>query len=311
MTNLYDETTILTLPHAEGGQDEITAYVRKSNHPHRPKCLFIHGNPGCLLDWAHLIPRLSNVADVAAIDLPGFGRSARRNATPEAVDLEHLATSVVGAADALGWHEPIFLVGHSHGGGVAQMVAARHPARVAGLVLIASLGATMHPSYRALSLPGMAPLMRGAGLLFGVRLLRPMSRLILGQIMRDIFAPEGVPAATLERELDTFASRPEILVTMVHVALGDPCAQLRAAAPSIRCPTLFIHGSKDKLVPSAYAQALRERILEAGGSCRFELVGAAGHMLIIRQAEHVGNRIRAHLEINWKTPKSATSAPAS
>jgi pimeloyl-ACP methyl ester carboxylesterase len=38
-------------------------------------------------------------------------------------------------------------VGHSHGGGVAQAAAARYPERVAGLVLIGTLGAPVHGSF--------------------------------------------------------------------------------------------------------------------------------------------------------------------
>src|SRR5262245_22064900 len=108
---------------------EVQALVRLREDRTRPKCLLLHGNPGSLLDWARLVPLLSGVADVVAIDMPGFGRSARAGAGPEFLSLERLAEDAIAVADALSWREPFYLLGHSHGGGVAQVAAARHPQR--------------------------------------------------------------------------------------------------------------------------------------------------------------------------------------
>lgn len=269
---------------------EVEALVRvETDGIDRPKCLLLHGNPGSLWDWEHVLPRLAGAADVAAIDMPGFGKSARAGPTPEFLGLDRLADSAMAAADALGWREPIFLVGHSHGGGVAQAAAARYPERVAGLGLIGTLGARTHPSYRLLSLPGATVFARLAGRMFRARRFRRLSRAILRRVMADIFSPEPVPAEKLERELALLSSCPEILVSMVHVTLGRPCAQLFASAPAIRCPTLFLHGSEDALVPVSSARLIHERIVSAGGRSQFQLVPGAGHMLIGYQAADVAN----------------------
>jgi pimeloyl-ACP methyl ester carboxylesterase len=176
---------------------------------------------------------------------------------------------------------------------VAQAAAALFPERIAGLALIGTLGAPAHGSYRLLSLPGVSPLMRVVGALFRVPRLRPLAREILRRAMRDIFSPEAVPEARLERELDLFATHPQILVSMAHVTLGRPCAQLLATAPDIRCPTLFLHGEADALVPPACARAIHDCIERAGGSSRFQSIAGAGHLLIEYQAEEVaGNIIR-------------------
>lgn len=116
--------------------------------------MLLHGNPGSLADWRQLWPLILSFADVAAIDLPGFGSSPRPDPSPKCLDLERLADHAVAAADALGWSEPAHFLGHSHGGGVAQIAAARRPDRVAGLVLMGTLGTPAHKSYRLLSLPG-------------------------------------------------------------------------------------------------------------------------------------------------------------
>lgn len=292
MTDLYAAATRLRV---ETGTD-IETFVQVANDGiERPKCLLLHGNPGSLQDWEQLVPRLAACADLAAIDLPGFGRSDRTGAGPEALNLDRLAEHALAALNALGWREPVFLLGHSHGGGVAQTVAASYPERVAGLGLMGTLGGSVHASYRLLALPGAGAFVRAAGSMFRVHRLHPLSRLVLRSFMTDIFSPEPVPAARLERELALFAARPQILVSMVHVALGRPCAQLLARAADIRCPTLFIHGSQDALVPASCARALHDRIGAAGGGLPFELLLGAGHRLIDYQAAELADLIRRQL----------------
>lgn len=292
MNTLYAETVRLKLDTG----NEVLAFVRAaSNGSKRPKCLLLHGNPGSLLDWEQVVPRLAGVADIAAIDLPGFGRSPRGGSGAESSSLERLAEYAMAAANALDWREPIYLVGHSHGGGVAQLAAARYPDRVAGLALVSTLGAPAHASYRLLSLPGAALFARAVGLMFRSRLLRPLNRAILRAVMADTFSPEPVAAETLERELTLFAERPETLLSMVHVTLGGPCSQLLHSASEIRCPTLFLHGREDALVPERCARAIHDRVLNGGGHSQFQLVPGAGHLLLRYQAPELVDSVIANL----------------
>ena len=291
MSSLYSETVQLKL---ETGH-EVEACLRIAPHQTgRPKCLLLHGNPGSILDWEQLVPRLTDRADVAVIDLPGFGKSRRSGAGAACMSLDRLAESAIAVADVLDWREPIFLLGHSHGGGVAQIAASRYPGRVAGLVLIGTLGAPAHASYRWLSLPGATTLARVLGQLFRFRRLLPLNRAILRAVMTDIFSPEPVLAEKLEQALSSFSARPEILVSMVHVTRGGPCRQLVSAASEIRCPTLFIHGSEDALVPARYARSLHERISSAGGRSQFQVI-PGGHLLINYQASELAELIESHL----------------
>ncbi|HWP04655.1 MAG TPA: alpha/beta hydrolase [Polyangiaceae bacterium] len=261
----------------------------------RPKCLFLHGNPGSLSHFGELMPLLSAFADVVAMDMPGFGLSERSEPAPENLGLDRLAEHAVAVADVLGWRDPFYLVGHSHGGGVAQVAAARWPERVAGLVLLGTLGAPAHASYRLLALPGAETVVRAAAALFGASSWQWVSRAILRQAMSEMFAPEPLRRERLERELRLLARRPEILVAMVHVALGKPCERLLQAAGDIRCPTLFLHGTDDAIVPSSCARAIHDRIVGAGGTSHFELIDGAGHMLMEHQAADVARHVRHHL----------------
>ena len=272
----------------ESGQ-QVQAMLSLSDHPQ--KCILIHGNPGSLSDWQPVMQRLASVADVVAIDLPGFGRSARPRGGRQALSLQALADSVTAVADALSWRTPLFVVGHSHGGGVAQTLAARHPSRVAGIALLGTLGSPMHLGYRLLATPGATAVASAVGASFGSSWLRPLNRWLVARVSADIFAPERVPKARVDRELASFAARPELLASMVDVAAGQPCLELFTSAPRIRCPVLFLHGAADKQVPLECARAIHRQIEQAGGNSRFEVMPGAGHMLLEFQAAEVAGRI--------------------
>ncbi|WP_336966916.1 alpha/beta hydrolase [Sphingobium aquiterrae] len=107
--------------------------------------------------------------------------------------------------------------------------------------------------------------------------------------MRDIFAPETVSAEEVEKELAVLTMHPEILLSMVQVTLGAPSQTLIEAAGRIRCPTLFVHGESNALVPPKYARAIHERIVGAGGRSRFEIMPGAGHMLIKQRASELAS----------------------
>ncbi len=293
--NPIADTRRLTL----GTGAEVHALVRTASGEGRPRCVLLHGNPGALTDFAELVPLLSPFADLVAVDLPGFGLSERPDPAPESLCLERLAEHAVAVADALGWRDPFYLVGHSHGGGVAQVVAARWPERIAGLVLLGTLGAPAHGTYRLLALPGAESVVRAVAAMVGASSWRPISRVIVRQVMSGLFSPEPLGRERLETEMSLLARRPEILAAMVHVALGKPCERLLEAAAGIRCPTLFLHGTADAIVPFRHARAIHDRIVGADGRSHFELIDGAGHMLIEYQAEEIARHVRHHLS-SWQ-----------
>lgn len=237
------------------------------------------------------MPALAQVADVAAIDMPGFGGSSRPSPRSERLSLDHLAEHALAAANALSWTEPVVLIGHSHGGGVAQVAAARHPDRVAGVVALATLGSPAHKSYRLLSLPGVRVVTHAAGWVLQAKPLRGVTRLIMRAVMKDIFSPEPVAAERVTRELEALAANPSILTSMVDVTLGRPSEQLRTSVANIQCRVLFMHGERDSLVPVQYARTLHDLIRSAGGRSEMLVLPAAGHMLIEFQASEVLKQI--------------------
>jgi pimeloyl-ACP methyl ester carboxylesterase len=94
--------------------------------------LLLHGCPFSSFIWRKVIPLLSPRFLCLAPDLLGLGDTE----TPKDADwsLRAQAAMVVGFLDALGI-ERAHVVGHDHGGGVAQLLAAEHPDRINRLVI--------------------------------------------------------------------------------------------------------------------------------------------------------------------------------
>lgn len=98
-----------------------------------PREIYVHGSPGdaTAFDDFLLAPALGGEA--IAIDRPGFGRSEPR-VTVTSLGLQAAAVEPLLKERNGRW--PV-LVGHSLGGPVVARVAAEHPGRVAGIVVIA------------------------------------------------------------------------------------------------------------------------------------------------------------------------------
>lgn len=102
-----------------------------------PKVLALHGWLDNAASFMPLLPYLAD-CDVVALDLPGHGASAHREAGYDYAYIDWLH-DVLDALDALGWARA-HLLGHSMGATIASTLAAAVPERVAKLALIEGLG---------------------------------------------------------------------------------------------------------------------------------------------------------------------------
>ena len=191
-------------------------------HGEGPALVWLHGwgqSGGSLLPLARLLAtRRSGIV----FDLPGFGKTPML--APDAGTADYadaLAAEIAG-------EERVVLVGHSFGARVALQFAARHPARVAALVLIAGAGLKRKRS-RVWRL-------RAYGLKTLGRLLRALDRLagtdLHARYRRRFGSPDYRRAGALR---GTF-------LKAVNEDLG-------ALAQHIRVPVLLIYGRDDRETP--------------------------------------------------------------
>lgn len=235
--------------------------VHVESHGQGPDLVLLHGwgLHGGIFDT--LVPELARDFRVHNVDLPGFGRSAM----PEPMDLDSLVTGVLEVLP-----ECAHILGWSLGGMVAMALAARHPARVAHLLTVAS-----QPRFRAgPDWPdAMAPevLQRFTAQL-EADYAQTLDRFVALQAMGSETARDDVRA--LRASLPTHGpANPEAL--RAGLAILDQ-ADLRSALADIRAPWLRLYGKLDGLVPvrsaarhAALAPASREHVFPKASHAPF------------------------------------------
>jgi 2-hydroxymuconate-semialdehyde hydrolase len=262
------------------GGTELNLLAEGSGEP----VVLVHGLPGSASDWDALAPRLAEKRRVIRYDRVGFGFSGRRD-DPGVFSLGQNARELVELLDALGLAR-VTLVGWSSGGGIAQVVAARRPERVARLVLVATDAPGLDwppdgPAWRIVLSPVGIPLTRA---LMSFRPLgqRLVSRdLALAYSGRERIQP-GIVARTHALLVLPGAVRSFIEETRQY--------DLGALAPeTIAAPTLIVHGDSDGLIPIAIAERLQQRIRDA----RLLRIENGSHMLPLTHAELLSDEILA------------------
>jgi pimeloyl-ACP methyl ester carboxylesterase len=108
----------------------LTVSYLSAGTPGARRIVFVHGTPGDAESWVDFLLHTPEGFEYVAIDRPGFGRTEPGDALPS---LAAQAEALVPLLD----RERTILVGHSYGGPVIAELAARHPDRVAGLVILA------------------------------------------------------------------------------------------------------------------------------------------------------------------------------
>ena len=179
------------------------------------------------------------------------------------------ATLLASALDTIS-SEPLVLVGHSHGGRVATVLAAEHPERVRALVL------TGVPLVR-LSSPRRSP--------WGYRVVRELHR-------RGVISESRMEAARQKYGSSDYRNSSgllrEILVTLVNESYEK-------ALEHVTSPTTLLWGENDSEVPLSVAHRAME-ILTSSTSVTLDIVADTGHLLPterpVELAAHVLRMVR-------------------
>ena len=110
---------------------------RAADEPGAPTIVMLHGYTGSKENWYRLAARLEGHYRLVIPDLPGWGESQRlRDADyGYAAQAANVAAFIRQVSD-----QPVVLLGHSMGGGIAAVVAARYPREVARVGLLDASG---------------------------------------------------------------------------------------------------------------------------------------------------------------------------
>ncbi len=224
-----------------------------------PATLLIHGLGAFAESWRGTVSALTSDSQVIALDLPGFGQSAKPR---RPYTLDFFARSVEGLVDALGLAR-VRLVGHSLGGAVATAFALAHPERVERLALISATvpGFPLRPSivYRLMILPGVGELF--SGLVTRWICTVALRRCLVEPCLDDVaFLVDHQYGARTTR-----GGRAAYLATLraMKAEFTRESAGWRSALAGWPRPTLLIHGLQDPVVPIRHAAAAADGIPRA------------------------------------------------
>ena len=263
--------------------------ARAAADPQAPTLVLLHGFTGSKENWYPLARALGRRYHLLVPDLPGWGESERK---PEAAygfveQAEHVAAFIAALSPA----RPVVLLGHSMGGGIAALVAARHPQRVARVGLLNAAGVRFRDNAFGLAvLAGENP--------FAVEDAASLRR-YLATVFHDRRAQPWIPwpfsAALIARRRADAAFEQAVLA---RIGRGEDSLRPGAEAARIRQPALLLWGRQDAVIdPSAmalYAEALPQ--------ARQVLLDGCGHMSLMERPREVARAIVTWIE---DTPAAA------
>ena len=242
------------------------SYLTVEGSPANPTMLLIHGSAVSARSWTYQLQGLAHALRVVAVDLPGHGES---EPIPE-VTVASYANAVRRLLDELGTG-PVFVAGHSLGGGVAQLFATRHPDMVKALVLVSTC-AKLRPSNGSERILHYLPW--------------PIRHIVfLWMAGKILFGPGAPWRAVLLGMEELWRCAPD---TIAKDAAAGMAMDLETAAQRLRVPTLIVCGSRDRLTPVALSRRLSELV---SGS-QLETL-PAGHMVPLEVPDALSERILA------------------
>ncbi len=238
--------------------------------------VFIHGYAAMIDHWQRIIRPVAREHAFYALDLYGFGYSARPSGTPTrerwAKQVADVIREVVGG--------PAVVVGHSMGGVVAIEVARRYPELTRGLVLVNSSG--MQVTERP---PSQLDLM----------VLAALGAPLIGETVASLFTnPLSVDWSVRQGLLSAYHRKEQVTNDLVESFIAPlrtygPYSYLAvsrnfrglvidAQAGEITAPSLLIWGAEDRSIPPSDAEVIKRRviphaelaILPGTGHCPFD-----------------------------------------
>lgn len=245
--------------------------------------VLLHGLTNSSLTWSRVAPLLAAGRRVLMPDLPGHGQSERPNAGYTLAWYTHIIARWLEAVGV----EKADVVGHSFGGGIAQMLLLECPERIRRLVLVAAggLGKEVGWSLRLASLPGVVEHLGQPFMALGTRLALRSAR--GGVTPQDVLALSrynsraGSARAFARSVRDVISWRGQL----------RNFAQ-RAAEIVQLPPILVLWGDRDHLIPIEQGRAFARSL----DGTFFRAFPGAGHYLHNERPEDFVQAVLAFLD---------------
>ena len=244
--------------------------------------VFIHGIPTSPRLWRYVIPRVRNARSMAW-EMVGYGASIEEGRERD--------ISVARQADYLaGWMrevglESAFLVGHDLGGGVAQILAVRHPELVRGLVLMNSICYDNWPIFPVKAI-------RASGPAFA-RLPDPAFRLVYTGFLLGLHDDRGAARESIAEHRSYYerARGATALVRQARSLDARDTLEISHHIPELDVPARLVWGAADQFLEIGYGYRLAYEL-----GAQIERVEGGKHFVPEDHPERVAAAVNALLE---------------
>lgn len=236
-------------------ENKLTCWVNPRDFGAKAQSLvFIHGSGSNSSAWSHQYSKLHKFFNIAAVNLPGHGKSGGHGEK----DIPRYAIILKEILGALKLDHPI-LIGHSLGAAVALYFAAKYPRDVSGVIAVGG----------GLTMPVNPDILEG---------LRHQPEVVMDMICKFSLAKENRP-----KLFDTL--RASLGQANLDVLAGDMLAcskfDLTGELQKISAPVLIVCGAEDKMTPPASSEQIAAGITGA----KLVLIEGAGHMVMMEKPE--------------------------
>ncbi len=242
-------------------------HVQRMGDGSAPVCLLIHGTGAATHSWRDLMPLLAKDWHVVAMDLPGHGFTRSTSSRP--VGLAGMTRSVealLGALDVT----PDVVVGHSAGAAIGVKLLLERGVRTPLIGLNPAL----------LPFPGLAAKLfpQLAKMLF----TNPLTARIFARIAMFPGETERFLSRSTGSRIDRIGLRHYRALLGCHghcdgalrMMANWQLESLQTELPSLRSPTLFLHGERDRAIPRTAVEDAAALIPDA----RVEILSGVGHL---------------------------------
>jgi len=253
---------------------------RDADAPDAPTVVMLHGFTGSKENWYPLAAALGGRYRVLIPDLPGWGESERK---PGAVyGFTEQAANVEAFIRALSPGKPVVLLGHSMGGGIAAVAAARYPREIAKVGLLDAAGVRFKDNAFGLDvLAGRNP--------FAVEDEASLKRYI-DIVFHDAKAKPWLPwpasTALIRKRRADAGFEQDVLA---RIGRSEDSLLPGQEAANIRQPALLLWCRQDAVIDASALELYAQRIPQA----RKVLLDGCGHMSLMERPAEVAGAVVA------------------
>ena len=260
--------------------DGLATRYLEAGRPGRPQVVLIHGG-GAGADssgnWRYTVPLLSHEFHLFALDMVGFGRTAKPDASSYSYSQHGRNLHLAGFLRAVGL-EGASLVGNSMGGATALGVAMEHPDLVSRLVLMGSAGLVAEITEH------LKPI------IFYDFTLDGMQRLVTALTSSKFHVSSELVKLRYEASIQPDTRR-AYAAMMQWIRDQGGLAYPEDAIRTVKTPTLVINGKEDVVVPLSNAYRFLELLENSWGY----FIPHCGHWAMIETPHDFAFAVRGFL----------------